>query len=189
MTGAALASTIASVRSGLVEQLATVQGLRGLHKAPLWASLFPPASWYVIGKSLSLETQLYLGREEAENRLTSYLAQLDQWDRKARTAPDADFDERPVMALIGEATELQPLVNQLVAETASGQAQVNADLARVGDLPTAPLAILSGASFLAKWGAWLVLAVVAVVLYYAWRAGGLKAGARKAVAKAADVVS
>lgn len=179
---------IASARSLVQERLDTLARLSTVLRAPLWATFVPAATFYVIGKSLGLETQLYLAREQAEKELRGHLATLAEAERQAAALGDAVGNPADLMLLIQNINEAAALVVDLERAVGTAQTSADRDLAQVAELPAAPLKILERASFFAKWGVWLALGVLAVVLYYAWRAGGLKAGAKKAAAAAAEVV-
>lgn len=178
MTGAAMLGLVVQLRALAQEVLGRVQALKGLLRAPWWATMFPPAMWYVFMKSAALETRLYLAREELERRAASALGDLADAERQAQALGDQ----------VGNPGDLLRLQAQLTAdagdavrlEALAGQAQAQSDdtLRRVpeagSEAAELPLKVLGAAGWLAKWGPWLGALLVAAFLVYAWRVGGVK---------------
>ena len=156
--------------------------------APWWATFVPAATGYVIGKSLALDTRTYLAREELANRFRGYLDTLAEAARQAEKLGDNPANPADLLELQIRLTADHALAAEF--ETVVVQAQGSSDktLEAIPGAAELPLRALAGASWLAKYGAWIVGAVVLLILFYAWRAGSLAAGAKKVAAKAAEVV-
>jgi hypothetical protein len=180
---------IQNLRPLAQQGLEQVQALTPYLKAPWWASVFPPATWYVVGKSLALDTRTYLAREELEGRFKGYLADLDEAERQAAALGDNEGNPADLLLLHGYITEDCGTAARLGEVIVQAQASSDKTLAQLPGAAEVPLDILKKASWLAKYGVWIAAAVVAVILFYAWRTGGLAAGAKKAAAKAAEAVS
>ena len=181
MTGAAMLGLIQQLRMLAQDGLARVQALAGLLRAPWWASAFPPAMWYVLLKSASLETQLYLAREELEKRFSGALTTLDAAQAQAEALGDNVGNPTDLLALQAQLTEDQGDAIRLAAVVDQAQAGSDKFLKSLPDAATEaadlPLKIFKGAGWLAKWGPWLVALLIAAFLVYAWKVGGVKKAA------------